>query len=66
MSAVRTAGEFVELVRSMRIYQKAYFDDRNLLALKQAKKHEALVDAAIKERDERAAAQKTTLQGVNG
>jgi len=56
MSAVKTTGEFVELVRTMRMYQKACSDEKNPVALKQAKKHEALVDAAIRERDGRAAA----------
>jgi len=57
MNTVKTAGEFVELVRTMRMYQKSYFEDRNVIALSQAKKYEAQVDAAIRERDKRAARQ---------
>jgi hypothetical protein len=57
MNVVRTAGEFVELVRSMRQYQKACYDEKNSIALKQAKKYEALVDGAIAERDARNAKQ---------
>jgi len=57
MNTVKTTGEFVELVRTMRLYQKSYFEEKNVLALSQAKKYEAQVDAAIRERDERAARQ---------
>jgi hypothetical protein len=29
MNTVKTAGEFIELVKSMRMYQKAFFEERN-------------------------------------
>ena len=57
MSAVKTVSDFIELVRSMRVYQKEYLDKRNVLAKSLAQKYEAQVDEAIKERDERAAAE---------
>lgn len=63
MSTVKTTGEFVELVKIMRMYQKAYFDERNPIALKQAKNYEAAVDKAIREREERAAQTQPELSG---
>ena len=55
MNTVKTVGDFVDLVRSMRIYQKEYFDNKKSCTLGLSKKYEALVDKAIMERDEREA-----------
>jgi hypothetical protein len=57
MNTIRTTGEFVNLVKAMRTYQKMYFEEENAYALKLAKKHEGLVDQAIAEREARTAAQ---------
>jgi hypothetical protein len=38
MSTVKTTGEFVEMVRTMRLYQKSWFDEKNPISLTQAKK----------------------------
>ena len=55
MSKVKTVGEFVEIVRAMRIYQKSWFEEKSSTALHLSKKYEAQVDAAIREYDERRA-----------
>jgi len=53
MTPIKTLGEFVELVRTMRLAQKEYFRSRGYHALLEAKKHESAVDAVIKEHDQR-------------
>jgi hypothetical protein len=55
MTTVKTLGEFVELVRSMRTVQKEYSLTKNPVSLARAKEFEAAVDAVIRERDERIA-----------
>jgi len=63
MNTVKTVGDFVKLVRTMREYQKKYFDSKDAFSLGLAKKYEGLVDKAIKERDEREAAAAKKKQG---
>ena len=58
MSAVKTTGEFVELVKRMRMYQIEVYDNKNAFIRPMAGKYENLVDKAIKEREQR------QIQGV--
>ena len=53
MSTVKTTGEFIDLVRKMRLYQKSWYDQKSAFSQEQAKKYETLVDEAIAERDAR-------------
>jgi hypothetical protein len=58
MNTIKTAGEFVEAVRMMRLWQKEYAKTGTPLARKEAGDHEALVDASIEARDARLAGTK--------
>jgi hypothetical protein len=58
MSELKSWEEFFYAVETMRTYQKAYFAVRAPSTLIKAKQYEALVDACITERKERAAAKK--------
>ena len=60
MNTVKTVGEFIESVRKMREYQKHYFANPSSFSLGLAKIHEALVDKAIAERDQREACKQIT------
>ena len=53
MTAPKTAGEFVDLVRAMRTAQIEYYKTKAPAHLIEAKKWECAVDAAIEERDQR-------------
>jgi hypothetical protein len=55
---IKTTGDFVEAVRAMRVCQKEYFKTKNPHAMLEAKKSEALVDAAIEARDARLAGER--------
>ena len=67
MNTVKTLGEFVELVRSMRMYQDIYFKKKDAISLGMAKKYESQVDAAIAERDAKLAQkQQPELSGLSG
>jgi hypothetical protein len=62
---VKTLDDLVELVRTMRLAQKEFFRTRSRHDLLQAKKHEAVVDAAIKAHDKKIAEEKqASLFGV--
>jgi hypothetical protein len=63
---IKTTGDFVEAVRAMRACQKEYFKMKSPHAMLAAKKHEALIDAAIEARDARLAREKQPgLSGAN-
>jgi len=47
MNTTITLGEFMGNVRCLRLYQKQYYDYRNVYTLSLVKKYEALVDGAI-------------------
>jgi hypothetical protein len=67
MSPIKTAGQFVEAVRMMRVWQKEYAKTNSPLSRKETEEHEALVDAAIEERDARLAGEKQPcLPGLSG
>jgi hypothetical protein len=58
MKPIKTTGDFVEAVRTMRSCQIDYFKTKSPHAMPEAKRHEALVDAAIEARDARLAREK--------
>lgn len=58
MNDIKTAGQFVEAVRMMRLWQKEAAKTNAPLAQREARDHEALVDASIEARDARLAGTK--------
>ena len=58
MNTVKTVGDFIELVRTMRIYQKIYYEEGKPVVRHLTKKYQDLVDEAIKDRDERESVKK--------
>jgi DNA-binding GntR family transcriptional regulator len=57
-NTIKTTGQFVEAVRMMRLWQKERAKSNSPLAQREAREHEALVDACIEERDARRAGEK--------
>jgi hypothetical protein len=58
MNTIKTAGQFVEAVRVMRLWQKEAAKTNAPLARREAGEHEALVDACIAARDARLAGER--------